>query len=58
MIPDWMKEIETGTCPCCTVGTGKKKNFVQKTISDIFNFFEECLINENIAKTKRLAPES
>ncbi len=54
MIPDWMKEIETGTCPCCTVGTGKKKNFVQKTISDIFNFFEECLINESVAKQKGL----
>ena len=50
MIPEWMKEIEIGPCPCCTIGVGKKKNFVQKTISDILNFFEECLVNENIAK--------
>jgi cobalt/nickel transport system permease protein len=54
MIPEWMKEIEIGPCPCCTIGVGKKKNFVQKTISDIFTFFEECLINESIAKRNGL----
>ena len=50
MIPEWMKEIEIGPCPCCTVSAGKKKNFIQKTISDIFGFFEECLVNDGIAK--------
>jgi cobalt/nickel transport system permease protein len=50
MIPEWMTEIDTGPCPCCTAGTSKKKSFVQKTISDIFSFFEECLINDSIAK--------
>jgi cobalt/nickel transport system permease protein len=50
MIPEWMKEIDINPCPCCTVRVGKKKSFVQKTISDIFNFFEECLINDGIAK--------
>ncbi len=50
MIPEWMKEIEIGACPCCTVGISKKKGFVQKTISDIFRFFEECLVNDSIAK--------
>jgi cobalt/nickel transport system permease protein len=54
MIPGWMKEIKIGPCPCCTVSIGKKKNFVQKTISDIFNFFEECLINDSIAKRNGL----
>ena len=54
MIPEWMKEIEIGPCPCCTVSVGKKKNFVQKTISDIFRFFEECLINDSIAKRNGL----
>ena len=54
MIPEWMKEMEIGPCPCCTVSVGKKKNFVQKTIADIFNFFEECLINDSIAKRKGL----
>jgi cobalt/nickel transport system permease protein len=50
MIPEWMKEIDTGPCPSCRVSVGKKKGFVQKTISDIFSFFEECLINDSIAK--------
>lgn len=50
MIPEWMKEIDAGPCPCYRVSVGKKKSFVQKTISDIFNFFEECLINDSIAK--------
>ena len=50
MIPEWMKEIDTGSCPCCTVGAGKKKSFIQKTISNILNFFEECLINDGMAK--------
>ena len=50
MIPEWMKEIEIGACPCCMLSVGKKKSFVQRTISDIFNFFEECLINDSIAK--------
>jgi cobalt/nickel transport system permease protein len=54
MIPEWMKEIEIGPCPCCTVSVGKKKNFVQKTISEIFTFFEECLINDSIAKRNGL----
>jgi cobalt/nickel transport system permease protein len=50
MLPEWMKEIEIGPCPCCTVSAGKRKNFVQKTISDIFTFFEECLVNDSMAK--------
>jgi cobalt/nickel transport system permease protein len=54
MLPEWMKEIEVGPCPCCTVSIGKRKNFVQKTISDIFRFFEECLVNDSIAKRKGL----
>ena len=49
MIPDWMKEIEIGPCPCCTVSVGKK-NFIQKTIAEIFRFFEESLVNESFAK--------
>jgi len=50
MIPEWMKEINIGPCPCCSVSISKKKGFVQKTISDIFHFFEESLINDSIAK--------
>ena len=54
MIPEWMQKIEIGPCACCTVSIGKKKGFVQKTISDIFTFFEECLVNDSIAKRKGL----
>lgn len=54
MLPDWMKEIEVGSCPCCTVSTGKKRDFVQRTIADIFTFFEESLVNEGFAKRNGL----
>jgi cobalt/nickel transport system permease protein len=54
MIPEWMQKIETGPRACCTVSTGKKKGFVQKAISDIFTFFEECLVNDSIAQRKGL----
>ena len=54
MIPDWMKECNISPCPCCTVGVAKKKSFVQKALSDIFRFFEECLVNEEYAKRKGL----
>lgn len=54
MIPEWMQKIEISPCPCCSFSTGRKKGFVQKAISDIFTFFEECLINDNIAQRKGL----
>jgi len=54
MIPEWMQKIETGPCACCTASIGKKKGFVQKAISDIFTFFEECLVNDSIAQRKGL----
>jgi len=54
MIPEWMQNAEIRTCPCCSIGNVRKKGFVQKAISDIFAFFEECLINDNIAQRKGL----
>jgi len=36
------------------MSTGRKKSFVQKAISDIFTFFEECLVNDSIAQRKGL----
>jgi cobalt/nickel transport system permease protein len=54
MIPEWMQKIEAGPCACCTVSIGRKKGFVQKAISDIFTFFEECLVNDSIARRKGL----
>ncbi|MFA5332524.1 MAG: cobalt ECF transporter T component CbiQ [Methanoregula sp.] len=54
MIPEWMQKIEIQPNPCCTVSIGKKKGFVQKAISDLFTFFEECLVNDSIAQRKGL----
>jgi cobalt/nickel transport system permease protein len=54
MIPDWMQKIEIGPCSCCTVSIGKKKGFVQKAISDLFTFLEECMVNDAIAQRKGL----
>jgi cobalt/nickel transport system permease protein len=54
MIPEWMQKIEPAPCACCTVGICKKKGFVQKAISDIFTFFEECLVNDSIAQRRGL----
>jgi len=54
MIPEWMREVSTDRCPTCTASVSTKKNFVQKTISGIFSFFEECLINDGIAKRNGL----
>jgi cobalt/nickel transport system permease protein len=51
MIPDWMKEVNVGPCPCCTVSAGKK-NFIGKTLSGIFNFLEETIVSENYARRK------
>ncbi len=54
MIPEWMQKIETAPCSCCAFSVSRKKGFVQKAISDIFTFFEECLINDSIAQRKGL----
>ena len=54
MIPEWMQKTEVTPCSCGTLTTGRKKGFVQKAISDIFTFFEECLVNDSIAQSKGL----
>jgi cobalt/nickel transport system permease protein len=51
MIPDWMKEVNVGPCPCCSVSVGKK-NFIGKTLSGIFNFLEETIVSESYARRK------
>ena len=50
MIPDWMKQTELSSCPCCAVSVGKKQSFVQKSISGITGFFQESLISEDYTK--------
>ena len=50
MLPEWMKEVEIGPCQCCAVNVGKKKSFVEKSISGVLNFFQESLISEDFAK--------
>jgi cobalt/nickel transport system permease protein len=54
MIPDWMKTVEIGPCSCCTTTVGKKKNFVNKTLSGVFSFFEETMTSENYSRRKGL----
>jgi cobalt/nickel transport system permease protein len=51
MIPDWMKEVNVGPCPCCSVSLGKK-NFIGKTLNGIFNFLEETIVSETYARQK------
>ena len=49
MLPEWMKEVETGAHQC-RAGVGKKKGFVEKSISGVLNFFQDSLISEDFAK--------
>ena len=49
MIPDWMKEVNVGSCKCSAASHGKK-GFVGKTIDGIFGFLEEAFISESFSK--------
>lgn len=49
MIPDWMKEVDVGSCRCSATYHGKK-GFVGKTIDGIFVFLEEAFISESFSK--------
>ncbi len=49
MIPDWMKETDTGTCRCSAV-YHSKKGFIGKTIDGIFGFLEEAFISDSFSK--------
>ena len=54
MIPEWMKSIEVGPCPCCAVSVGKNTNYIKKTINGVFSFFEETMTSESYARRKGL----
>jgi cobalt/nickel transport system permease protein len=49
MIPDWMKEVDAGSCECSAVYHGKK-SFVGKTIEGVFNFLQEAFVSETYAR--------
>ena len=49
MIPDWMKEVNAGSCKCSAASHGKK-GFVGKTIDGIFGFLEESFLSESFSK--------
>jgi cobalt/nickel transport system permease protein len=49
MIPEWMKEVDVGSCSCSAVHHGKK-GFVGKTIDGIFSFLQEAFVSETYAK--------
>jgi cobalt/nickel transport system permease protein len=53
MIPDWMKEVNAGSCMCSAASHGKK-GFVGKTIDGIFGFLEEAFISESFSKRRGL----
>ena len=53
MIPDWMKEVNAGSCKC-SVASHSKKGFVGKTIDGIFGFLEESFISESFSKRRGL----
>ncbi len=50
MIPEWMKEVESGPRESCPCSVDKKKSFVEKSISGILNFFQESMISEGYTK--------
>jgi len=50
MIPEWMKEADTGPCACSPAAVSRKKGFVQRSISDIANFLMNSLVSEEYAK--------
>ena len=49
MIPDWMKDVDTGPCSCSAVNRGRK-SFIGTTIEGIFNFLQEAFVTETYAK--------
>lgn len=49
MIPDWMREIDSGPCQY-PEAYHSKKGFVGKTIEGIFGFLQEAFVSENYAK--------
>ncbi len=53
MIPEWMKEVEIGSCECSAISHGKK-SFVGKTINGILGFMEEAFVSESFSKRNGL----
>ncbi len=49
-IPDWLSQ--TSTCPCCNIGVGGKKNFVEKTLVEIAGMMERSIFSEKYANSK------
>jgi cobalt/nickel transport system permease protein len=49
-IPDWL--AESSPCPCCSIGMGGKKNFVEKTLFEIAGMMERSIFSEKYASSK------
>lgn len=49
-IPDWLSE--NTPCPCCSIGVGGKKNFVEKTLVGIAEMMERSIFSEKYASAK------
>jgi cobalt/nickel transport system permease protein len=53
MIPDWMREADTGPCQCSAVYHGKL-GFVGKTVDGIFDFLEDAFVSESNSRRSGL----
>jgi cobalt/nickel transport system permease protein len=49
-IPDWL--AESAPCPCCGIGAGGKKNYVEKTLVEIAGMMERSIFSEKYASAK------
>ncbi len=49
-IPDWL--AESSPCPCCSIGVGGKKNFIEKTLVEIAGMMERSVFSEKYASSK------
>lgn len=49
-IPKWLAEGTKTSCPCCSIGVSKKKNFVERTLVGISALLEEAIFSEKYAK--------
>jgi cobalt/nickel transport system permease protein len=49
-IPDWLSD--STPCPCCTIGVGGKKNYVEKTLVEIAGMMERSIFSEKYSSVK------
>ncbi len=53
MIPEWMKETDSGPC-LCSPGRKGRRSFIQNTLDGIFGFFQESFAAESYSRQSGL----